>query len=152
MRFDIDGTGEREYVASVRTLMIYEQEFGGSLIADCYGRVEVIGGDGEVVTAGRVKQALRSALPEGEELPQEVSDLVDRAFPQYFTAALDYTTEHWEADVRAMWAMRKTADEMAGEPTPSFKDWVASLGPVNMTDLSHAILEESQRGLFRAAS
>ena len=31
-----------------------------------------------------------------------------------------------------------------------YKAWVASLGPVNMDDLSDAVIRETQRGLFRA--
>lgn len=40
MRIKI-GDEEREAIASAKTLMIYEQEFGGDLIQDLYGRAVI---------------------------------------------------------------------------------------------------------------
>lgn len=152
MRFDIDGTGEREYTASAYTLMVYEQEFGGSLISDFYGKIDLRDADGQMVTAEFVEGKLRAAMPEGAELPDTVAVLVHRAFPAYVNAVLDYTRERWEAALKALWAMRRTADESAGEKTPAYRDWLSSLGPVNMQDIASFVFTECQRGLFRAAS
>lgn len=35
------GQGEREIAVSILTLMIYEQEFGGDMLKDLFGRVEI---------------------------------------------------------------------------------------------------------------
>lgn len=152
MLFDVDGSGEREYRASVYTLMLYEQEFGSSLIKDVFGRIEV-GDDADLVTAEFVRKRLAAAMPDGKRLPKATSDLVDRAFPAPRARYLDFTKDNWEADVRALWAMAKTADEAAGGgTTPPFKQWYARLGAVNLSEVSKAVVEEAQRGLFRAAS
>lgn len=152
MKFDIDGTGERDYTCSAYTLMVYEQEFGSSLVKDYYGKIDLRDGDGQLVTAQFVESQLADALPEGKALPKTTRELVYRAFPRYVTAVRDYTQDNWEAILRALWAMRKTADEAAGEQTPAFKPWVRSLGEVNLTKCSNVVFSECERCLFRAAS
>lgn len=150
MRFDIDGSGEREYAASAYTMLVYEQEFGRSLIKDFYGKVDLRDADGQLVTADYVERALSEALPEGKRLPKATSELVRKAFPAYVTAVIDYTQDNWEAGLRCMWAMMRTADEAAGAKTVPYRQWVAGLGPVNMSEVSQAVYQETQRGLFRA--
>lgn len=149
--FDIDGSGEREYVASAYTMMIYEQEFGGSLIKDVYGKVRLDGDDEDVVTADFVRERLESALPEGRKLTKAMQALVERAFPAQRSRYLDFTRSNWDANMKAMWAMARTADAAAGGTSvPSFKKWMASLGPINLGAISQFVADETQRGLFRA--
>lgn len=160
MLFDPDGRGEREIVASPYTLMIYEQTFKSSLIKDVMGRIDLTGGNTvEVVTPDFVAGRLEAALPDGKRLPKETRALVERAFPATVNKVLDYTTDNWEAYVRALWAMLRTAEEAArasgrpvADPTPPYESWVRSLGPVNMTALSNAVFEETQRGLFHTGT
>lgn len=73
---------------------------------------------------------------------------------------MDYTLDNWEAELRALWAMRKTANEKAvregREQTRigRFYDWVLSLSDegVNFTELSNIVVGECQRGLFRTGT
>lgn len=156
MLYDIDGTGERGYIASAYTMMIYEQEFHKSLIADVYGKIELDtgGGSAQVVSADFVRERLSSALPEGKELPKTTSALIDKAFPAVEVKSIDYTRDNWESYLRCMWAMARTADkagEGAGDPVPSdYGKWLAGLGPVNLAEISNVVARETRRGLFRA--
>lgn len=154
MLYDIDGTGEREYTMSAYTMLIYEQEFGGaSLIADVYGKIKTASKDESgvyIVPGDFVKERLASSLPEGKELPKTTAQLVDKAFPAAMVTELDYTADNWEAYLRAMWAMARTADAAANaKDTPAYTRWVAALGPVNMADISRVVFEQVQGGLFR---
>lgn len=158
-KFDIDGTGERTIVASPYTLMIYEQTFHSSLIADWYDKVDLKGGaqNSEWITADVVMAALSSASR--GELAPEVKALVRAAFPVQVDTVLDYTTSKWEASLRVMWAMLKTGEQVdrsngapQARPLPGFDEWVSKLGPVNMIDVNSAVYEETQRGLFRAGT
>lgn len=157
-KFDVDGTGARTIVASPYTLMLYEQTFHSSLIADWYDKVDLKrGAEGtEWVTSGVVMSALSRANG-GRELPAEVKALVSAAFPAQFDTVLDYTANKWEASLRVLWAMLKTGEQVdradgmpQSRPVPNFDEWVANLGPVNMLDVNTAVYEETQRGLFRA--
>lgn len=150
MLFDIDGTGEREYIASAYTMMIYEQEFGSSLIKDVYGKVQLVPDGVEVVTSAFVKERMEAALPEGKSLPKATETLIDKAFPAVATRVMDFTQDNWEAELRALWAMAKTADAAADKNTvPSYKAWAARLGPLNLSEVSAFVVEETRRGLFR---
>lgn len=154
MLYDIDGSGEREYTMSAYTMVIYEQEFGGaSLISDVYGKIRTAGKDESgvyIVPGDYVKERLSSALPEGKELPKTTAQLVDKAFPAAMVTELDYTADNWEAYLRAMWAMARTADAARNaKDTPAYAKWAASLGPVNMADISRVVFEQVQGGLFR---
>lgn len=158
MKYDIDGTGELEYICSAYTTYLYEQEFGVSLIADFYGRVDLGDDSGEVVTAEFVENRLAENMPVDEKtgkqkpLPKATSALVRRAFPQYVNTVIDYTKDRWDATLRVMWAMRKTACDVAGDACPTFKQWLMALGQVNMRDTNFAAFEETQRGLFHTRS
>ena len=95
-KFDVDGTGARTIVASPYTLMLYEQTFHSSLIADWYDKVDLKrGAEGtEWVTSGVVMSALSRANG-GRELPAEVKALVRSAFPAQVDTVLDYTANKW---------------------------------------------------------
>lgn len=151
MKYDIDGSGEREYVASAYTMMLYEQTFGTSLVKDVYGVIDLTGGGTtEVVDAAFVKERLASALPEGKSLPKSTSDLVDKAFPAVVVKKFDYTRDNWEAYLKCMWTMAKTADKIDGKSgLDSYDKWLAKLGPVNLNGISNFVWRETQRGLFR---
>lgn len=123
--YDMDGTGEVEFLCNAYTTVIYEQEFKRSLIADVFGKID-----------------LRTAATNFDENGNQV--------------VLDYTLDNWESDLRAAWAMRKTAcikaarEHRETKNIGSFHDWVLSLSDeVNFTELSNVVVGECQRGLFR---
>lgn len=163
----IDDSGrEYEAMASVFTLSIYEQEFstdkrGGhaSLIGEVFGRIDLSdGGTRELVTAEFVTGRLEAAMPAGKALPKTTRDLVARAFPAYVEAALDYTQDHWEAYLRAFWAMVRTADAVRAQKDPtaapqvpaSYLDWAAGMGAVDMNAVSAFVIGECSKAYFRA--
>ena len=134
-----DGS-EHEYEATFYTLMVYEQEFKSDLIKDVFGRIDV-----------------RSAASNFDEDGNVV--------------AMDYTIDNWNAELRAFWAMLKTSADIArregrmSESVPSFKSWNLDVSVrtsaarrgnpeagVDMGQISQAVFDECQRGLFRAGA
>ena len=135
-----DGT-EHEYEASTYTLVCYEQEFcnssnpavTGDLIKDVFGRVE----------------------------KKKVSDNFDEEGNS--KVVWDYTIDNWNASLRAFWAMLKTSYEVkraqnikVDDPVPSFVRWCLQTssadGSIDMNEVSQAVWDEAQRGLFRAGT
>lgn len=150
MKHDIDGSGERELVCSPYTMMLYEQEFNKSIVADVYGEIDLKGGKTEVVTAEYVADRLTAALDDGKQLPKTTLKLISAAFPVEVVTKLDYTADNWEAYLRAYWAMLKTADEKNGTATASFRTWVACLGPVDMREVSNVVYSCMEDGIFHS--
>lgn len=151
MKHDIDGSGERELVCSPYTMMLYEQEFGKSIIADVYGVIDLKGSRTETVTAEFVASRLQGAMPDGKQLPKTTLRLVADAFPCEVVTKIDYTADEWEAYLRAYWAMLKTADERdGGQRTPAFKRWLADLGKVDMREVSNVVVSCMEDGVFHS--
>lgn len=135
------GTGEREIRCTYYTMSLYEQEFHscpyesvtGDLIADVLGR--------QVISA--------------KDTPVQVNEdgTID-------AIVLDYTRCNWNVEKRALWAMLRTAYEIAKrrgedcEPVPSYAEWDRSLVEVetNLDEVYHVVDEELQRGLFRSGA
>ncbi len=141
----LDGAHDHEAVCSAYTTMVYEQEFGSSLVKDVFGRIDLAGpsGTGEV-TPEYVSERLTKAY--GRALPKAVQTAISRAFPDRVTTELDFTSDNWEAYLRAAWAMCRTASD----DVQPFRDWLRSLGPVNLNEVSGQVISECGRGLFRA--
>lgn len=132
------GTGEREMRCTAWTLVVYEQEFKsadevrGDLIADTMGKV--IATSDDVLT---------------------VND--DGAF---VTVVEDYTRVDWNATMRALWAMLRTAADIAQSkgqpyvPTGSYDEWTRTLLEVepDMHAVRKEVVRELQRGLFRSGA
>lgn len=124
MLINIGDYGEVEAIATAYTLVVYEQEFGGSdLIADVFGRHEATRGDsGELV--------------------------------------VDFTSDNWLPELKALWAMVVTAYELRydrGDAAPndrpkSFKQWVKGVGKLNMRDVSYRLVEECMDGFFHTGA
>ena len=157
MKHDIDGSGEREIRCSVYTLTVYEQEFKSSMVKDVYGVVDLKADGSEVVTAEFVANRLQAAMPEGEDggrkrLPKTTLALVAKAFPASIITRIDYTVDNWEASVRAYWAMLRTGDALSGgaQTTPSFDAWVASIGDVDLKEVSNTVLSCMEDGVFHS--
>jgi hypothetical protein len=118
---------EREYEATTYTLFIYEQEFKGDLIKDVFGRIDV-----------------RNAAKNFDENGNMV--------------AVDYTIDNWMAELRAFWAMLKTSEAIARRENrtvaqvPSFVEWCLCTSGIDMGEISQAVFDECQRGLFHAGA
>lgn len=127
-RIDYENNGtEHEYEATTYTLVVYEQEFKSDLIKDVFGRIDV-----------------RSASKNFDEDGNMV--------------AMDYTIDNWNAELKAFWAMLKTSYEIArnegraAEFVPSFVQWSLKTRSIDMGQVSQAVFDECQRGLFRAGA
>lgn len=122
MFIDIDGSGPVEITATLYTLSLYEQEFGGDLIKDVFGRHTKDEADDEVL--------------------------------------IDMTTNNWNAEIKALWAMVKTAADLKDERgdlapndrVPSFKKWSKTVGKINVREIADAVVEEALDGFFHTGA
>lgn len=135
------GNGEQEIRCTARTLVIYEQEFWndpfprvtGDMIADVFGKHTV------------TQDSLGLKFDDSGNIEAIV---------------IDYTSDNWNADLRAVWAMLKTQAEIdrkngiKQERIPSFREWSAAIADwePSMRDVSALVYEEMNRGLFRAGA
>ena len=128
---DYDGSGEREYMATAYTLALYEQEFRHP----DSGKPRSLIAD----VFGRIdlRDALKNFDDEGNLI------------------AIDYTLDNWEGELRAFWAMLKTAYEVRkreGKDVPvvgSYTDWCLTCGQIDMKEISKLVVTEAQAGFFR---
>ena len=127
------GAGEKELLFSGWTLVLYEQQFGGDLIQDLFGKVEVRKSD--VETALR-NVGVDEGLQDAPEAPDED--------PVLFTS--DYTQTNWTAVLKALWAGLKTADDAL----PGFAQWSRGLGAIDLGRLQKEIVPEAMRMFFRS--
>ena len=122
MFIDIDGSGPVEITATLYTLSLYEQEFGGDLIKDVFGRHTKDEADDEVL--------------------------------------IDMTTNNWNAEIKALWAMVKTAADLKdvggdlarNDRVPSFKKWRKTVGNINVREIADAVVEEALDGFFHTGA
>lgn len=135
------GMGEREIRCTYRTLSFYEHEFcddprpnvTGDLIADTLKKITI----GENLTNMKF---------------DDEGNLIE--------LTIDYTSDDWNVQKRALWAMLKTAEAIdvkhgrETEHIPSYKEWDASLIECepDLRAVSEAVCGEIQRGLFRAGA
>ena len=132
---------EHEYEASTYTLMVYEQEFKSDLIKDVFGRIDT-----------------RAASQNFDE--------------QGNLVAMDYTIDNWNCEIKAFWAMLRTSADIARsegrltDPVPRFEQWNLGVAKavsaanedgkgevaIDMGQISQAVFDECQRGLFRAGA
>lgn len=135
MLIDIGDYGEVEAVATAYTLVIYEQEFGGrDLISDVFGK--------------------HDGKDEGDEKPDgDEPDAGGRI-------VVDFTSDNWLSELRAVWAMVRTAYDIAydrGDAAPNarpkpFKEWVKGVGKLDMRKLSLALITECMDGFFHTGA
>lgn len=72
----------------------------------------------------------------------------------------DYTVDNWNDELKALWAMAKTANDIAndaGEVAPkdritSYTKWVKGLGKVNMRDVANAVVSCCMDGFFHTGA
>ena len=123
MKIELEGYGEVEMLATMYTLLVYEQEFGSDPIKDVFGKHQVEQGGETVLT-------------------------------------IDYTQENWFEETRLLWAMVKTANDLADERgdvapndrTPPYRKWVKKVGKVNMRDIANAVIGEAVDGFFHTGA
>lgn len=145
MKANIQGLGEVELDTSINALEVYRGRFGGDMVSDVFGVIDLTGGTVETVDDEFVLQRLKEALPDGKALPRGTEKLVREAFPAPRIAKLDYTLDNWTAYPRALWAMLKSADESV----PDYADWAASTAGIDLRALSnvlYAVMRDSYLG------
>lgn len=131
------GAGEREIRCTYYTLTVYEQEF-------CTSKIDGVTGDLIADVMGR--QVVKAEDTPVQLNPDGTIDAI----------VLDYTRCSWNIEKRALWAMLKTAVEIAKlhgepyEPVPSYSEWDLSLLECSpdLNDVHHAVDNELQE-LFR---
>ena len=124
--YDYDGSGvERELVASVHTLMIYEQQFKVGMIEDVFNKVRIgrdnFGDDETLLLAdftidhwGAYTRALWAMLRAGADLARSEG---------------------------------RPYDEI-----PQFDEWSMGVTNLDMRGLSDVVVNECQKGFFRTGS
>lgn len=73
------------------------------------------------------------------------------------TVTVDFTSDNWLSELRALWAMVRTAYDIRferGDAAPNdrpkpFREWVKGAGKVNMRAISAAVVNECFDGFFR---
>ena len=76
------------------------------------------------------------------------------------TVVVDFTSDNWLSELRAVWAMVRTAYDLAydrGDAAPNdkpkpFREWVKGVGKLNMNELSSAIVSECLDGFFHSGA
>lgn len=135
------GNGLIEFRCTARTLVIYEQAFyndkfprvTGDMIADVFGKRTV------------TEDSLGLKFDDNGNIEAIV---------------VDYTTDNWQAEIRALWAMLRTQweiDKKHGverDDVKIYSVWseeIADWEP-DMREVSGMVYEEMNRGLFRAGA
>lgn len=73
---------------------------------------------------------------------------------------IDFTSESWLSELRAAWAMVRTAYDLAydrGDAAPNakpkpFREWVKGVGKLDMRGLSMALVTECMDGFFHTGA
>jgi hypothetical protein len=128
MRYDYDGSGkERELVASVHTLMIYEQQFKAGLIEDVFGRIELTPNEDDIDENGNLR----------------VADYTRDHWGAYVKAL-------W-AMLRAGADLARI-ERRDYEPIPGYEEWSIRATHLDMAEISRIVVTECQRELFRSGA
>lgn len=135
------GFGELEFRCTAWTCEVYEQEF----LNDPY----------EGVTGDIIKDAVGKLVVDKDDVGYRLSETGDLE-----VVIFNYEHEDWNVLRRALWAMLKTQDDILSdknvphESVPPYKQWVKTLLEVepDMKEVSVAVGQEIQRGLFRAGA
>lgn len=73
---------------------------------------------------------------------------------------VDFTSDNWLSELRAVWAMVRTAYDLAydrGDAAPNdkpkpFREWVKGVGKLDMRSLSVALVTECMDGFFHSGA
>ena len=132
---DYDRSGKkREYRCTAYTLFLYEQTFPENDVAARRG-----------ITGDMIRDVYNKIDMSAVEREKEEGKVV-----------VHYDMDRWPAEIRAFWAMLKTAEQIAESKgkrhakVPEWHDWILSTDAINARDISNAVFEEMQRGCFRA--
>lgn len=93
------------------------------------------------------------------------SDLIKDVFGRHEAdkggkAVIDFTTDNWLAELRALWAMARTAYDLKaarGDAAPNdkpqpFNQWVRGVGKVNFYKIANAVVSEAMDGFFHTGA
>ena len=135
------GNGPVEFRCTARTLVIYEQAFYNDKF--------------ERVTGDMISDVFGKRVVEEDSLGIKFDD-----DGNIKALILDYTTDNWQAELRALWAMLRTQMEIDNkngvkrDPVPIFTLWSESIADwePNMREVSAMVYDEMNRGLFRAGA
>lgn len=132
---------ELEFRCTARTLVIYEQAFynekypriTGDMIADVFGKRTI------------TEDSLGLKFDDDGNIQAII---------------VDYTSDNWGAELRALWAMLRTQAEIdkkngvKREPVKAFSLWSEALADwePDMREVAGMVAEEMNRGLFRAGA
>lgn len=120
------GNGPKQVVASVYTMMLYEQAFHSDIVSDVWGRVELTRDDID----GASQTTRRNSA--GDEV----------------VLTIDFTRTNWTALTKALWACEKTADESV----PIYEKWAEDVGEVDLMQLKNELLPVLNAGFFLAGA
>ena len=76
------------------------------------------------------------------------------------SVVVDFTSDNWLSELRAVWAMVRTAYDLAydrGDAAPNdkpkpFREWVKGVGKLDMRKLSVALVTECMDGFFHTGA
>lgn len=124
MLIDIDGTGEVEALATLYTLVIYEQEFHADPIKEVFGKHQVAASDGSTMLS------------------------LDFTQENWF----EETKLLW-AMVKTANVLADDRGEVAPvDRVPGFEAWVKRVGKVNMRDIADKVFQEAVDGFFHTGA
>lgn len=129
------GENEFEIKATVHTLVVYEREFKD--------KPQYPGITGDIIKDVFGKHQYRK---------EDETVLV-----------FDYTQENWNEEVKALWAMAKTASDIKesrgdlapNDRVPGFEEWHSKVfldSQVNLYDVANAVAQEAMEGFFHTGA
>lgn len=122
------------------TMELYRKEFGTSMPSDVYGVIDLTAGGEKIVTA----EFVIGCLEAHGNISDEFKERIKGAFPANVITKIDFTLDSWDAYLRALWAMRKTADDS----TPHYAEWVKTLPDLDLRDVSTVLYQALGDSLF----
>lgn len=115
---EIEGLGEVRLLATLNALVIYEQNFGGDMIADTFGKQKA---------------------SEGKD-----SYVIDFTRDNWNVLARSV----WALSMNEWVIRDKNGDATKNEKPKPFNQWILDVGRVSVRDLSFAVLGEMLDGFF----
>lgn len=122
MLIDIDGTGEVEAECTALTLLIYEQEFGGDLIKDVFGR---------------------------HTRESDADDVVMDFTVDNWTKELQAL---WAMVSTAYELKADRGDAAPNDRPKPYRQWVRTIGRVNFREIGSAVVDLAMDGFFHAGA
>lgn len=121
---------------------------------DGYGEVEA------VATALTLFIYEREFKDENGKPRDLIAEVFGRHKLEYDEGYIDFTVENWNAEVRALWAMVKTANVLADrqgkvapvDRVPGFDKWIEGVMSLNMREVAQTVVQLASDGFFRTGA